>query len=73
MRSKGDETHENTRDQTSSRDGNDPSKIDPGDHAPVDSTPVTVAETNTDNGTSDTLGGGDGKLCSIEVSLVSPV
>lgn len=63
MRREGDETHEDTRDQTSDRNSDDPTKVDPGNHAPVNGTPVTVAETDTDDSSSDALGGGDRKLC----------
>lgn len=63
MGSKGNETHENTRDQASRRDSNNPSEIDPSNHAPVDGTPIAVAKTYTYNGASDALGGGDGELC----------
>lgn len=63
VRGEGDETHQAAGNETGGGDGNDPSEVDPGDHAPVDGSPVTVAETDADNGASDALGGGDGELC----------
>jgi len=57
-----DNTNQATRDNTSNREGNDPAHVDPGDHAPVDRPPGTVAETNTDSGTGDTLGGRNREL-----------
>lgn len=57
-----DNPNQATRDNTSNRQGNDPAHVDPGDHTPVDRPPGTVAETNTDSGTGDTLGGGNRQL-----------
>lgn len=66
----GDEAHEATGNEASNGNGDEPTHVDPADHAPVDRTPVTVAETNTDNGTSDALSSRDGKLC-VMVSMQS--
>lgn len=56
----GDKGHEDTREETSSGHGDEPTHVDPAHHAPVDGSPVAVAETNTDDGTGDALSGGDG-------------
>lgn len=58
----GDETHQTTRDETSGGHSDEPTHVNPGNHAPVDSAPVTVAETDADDSTGDTLSGGDGKF-----------
>lgn len=57
MRRVEDDTSQATRNDTSARKGDDPAKVDPGDHAPVDGPPRTSAETDTDSRTRDTLGG----------------
>lgn len=53
--------HEQTRDQTSTRQGDDPTAEDETDLLPVDSLEVEVAERNTNGGTSQTLCSGDGE------------
>lgn len=63
-----DDTAEAAGDDASDGEGDDPAHVDPGDHAPVDGSPGTGAQTNTDGSTSDALGGGDGELCSLMVS-----
>lgn len=65
VRGVSDGTHEAAGNDTGSGHGDDPTKVDPDNHAPVDRAPVAVAETDTDNGTSDALGGGDGKFWQI--------
>lgn len=47
------------RNDTSDRQRDDPAKVDPRNHAPVDGPPRTSAETNTDGRTRDTLGSRD--------------
>lgn len=61
-RSVDDDAHEAARDDTSDGEGDEPAEVDPADHAPVDGAPGARAETDTDGGTSDALGGRDGKL-----------
>ena len=61
-RSVEDNGHEQTRNQTSAGQGDDPTHVDPGYHAPVDTPPCTVTETDTDGSTTDALGGRDRKL-----------
>ena len=58
----GDETHQATGDGTSDGHGDEPTEVDPSDHAPVNSTPITVAKTNTDNGAGDALSGRNGEF-----------
>ena len=58
-----DEGHQAARDDTGTRQGDDPAAVDPADHAPVQGTPVAVAQTDADNGAGDALGGRDGQLC----------
>jgi hypothetical protein len=53
--------HEQTRNETSTRQGDDPTGEDEADLLPVDSLEVKVAEGNTNRGTSQTLGSGDGE------------
>jgi hypothetical protein len=48
---------------TGAGQGDDPAHVDPGNHAPVNRPPGSVAETDTDGGAGDTLCGGDGELC----------
>ena len=62
-RSVDDNTSQATRDDTCDGEGNDPTTVDPGNHAPVDGAPGTGTETDTDSGTSNALSGGDGELC----------
>jgi len=57
-----DGAHEQARDETSRGQGDDPTEVDPGDHAPVDGAPVTVAKTNTHGSAGNTLRCGDGEL-----------
>ena len=57
-----DEAHQHTRDQASDGQGDNPTEVDPGDHAPVDGAPCTRAETDADGGAGDALRGGDGEL-----------
>lgn len=63
VRCVGDESHQKSGDETGSGHGDEPTHVDPANHAPVDRSPIAVAETDTDNGTSDTLGSRDRKLC----------
>lgn len=53
--------HQQTRDQTSTRQGDDPTAEDETDLLPVDGLEVEVAERNTNGGTSQTLCSGDGE------------
>ena len=53
--------HQATRDDTGTRKCNEPTHVDPCNHAPVDGPPSTVTQTNTDGGTSNALRGRDGK------------
>ena len=53
--------HQKTRDETCTRQGNDPSREDESNLLPVHSLEIEVAERNTDSGTSQTLSGGDGE------------
>lgn len=61
MRGINDDTHEAARNDTSNREGDDPAGVAPGNHAPVESPDITVAESDTHDGTDDALGSGDGK------------
>lgn len=58
-----DETHEAAGDETRDGHGDEPTEVDPSNHAPVDGAPIAVAQTDTDDGASDALSGGDGELC----------
>ena len=62
-RSVDDDTADAARDDTGNGQSDDPSHVDPRNHAPVDRPPGTGAETDTNGGTSDALSGGDGQLC----------
>lgn len=62
-----DDASKATAEDTGNGEGDDPTTVDPADHAPVDRAPGTGAETDTNDGTSDALGGGDGKLCQGEL------
>ena len=64
-RSVDDDAADAARDDTGDGQRHHPAHVDPGNHAPVDRPPGTRAETDTDGGTGDTLGGGDGELCSL--------
>lgn len=66
----GNSTHQAAGNDGSDGDGDDPTGVDPSNHAPVDSTPVTVAKTDTDDGTGDALSGRDGKSCDVELAQV---
>lgn len=61
LRSVDDESHDETGDERSRWQGDEPTAVGPGDHSPVDSPPLSRAETNTDSSTDDALGGGDGE------------
>lgn len=63
VRRKGDEAHEDARNQSGHGHRDEPAEVDPRHHAPVDGTPVAVAEADADNGARDALGGGDGEFC----------
>lgn len=52
-----DYTHQTTCNETSDGQGDEPTQVAPGDHSPIDRSPITVAKTDTDCGTDDTLGG----------------
>lgn len=56
------QTHETATDQTSDGDGHDPGEDQQEDPLPVDGAEAAVAETDTNGGTSDAHGGGDGEL-----------
>lgn len=49
------DTHQTARDNTSTRQGNKPTHVDPRNHTPVNSPPSTVTETDTDSSTRDAL------------------
>jgi hypothetical protein len=53
-----DNSQETARDDSGDGKGDEPSTVDPGNHAPVDGLVVSGAETDTDGGTSDALSGG---------------
>jgi hypothetical protein len=61
VRSVKDDTHGETTDGTSDRDGHDPGKDEETNSLPVNGLDGTVAETDTDGGTSDAHGGRDGE------------
>ena len=69
VRGVGDEAHQAASDQTSGGDSDEPSHVNPGNHSPVNGPPVTIAETNSDNGTSDALSGRNGKLCKTKLAM----
>jgi hypothetical protein len=58
----GNDTHEDSGNETSKRDGENPSKVTPGNHSPVDGLDGSVTQTDGDNGTDNALGGGDGQV-----------
>jgi hypothetical protein len=66
-----DDSHETAGKDSRHREGNNPAKVDPCNHAPVDGSPSAIAQTHTDCGTRDTLSGGDGELCRLLVQLRS--
>ena len=61
MRGVDQDTGQAPRNDTSARQRDDPAKVNPRNHAPVNSPPRTSAETNTDGRTRDTLGSRDGE------------
>jgi hypothetical protein len=61
MRSVEDDTHGQTTNGTGNGDGHDPREDKETDSLPVDGLEGTVAETDSDGGTSDAHGGGDGE------------
>lgn len=61
-RSVDNNTTDAARNNTSNRKGNHPAHVDPGNHAPVNRAPSAGTETDTDGGTSDTLGSRYGKF-----------
>lgn len=56
-------TREAPGNDTSDRKGDNPTEVDPRNHTPVDGSPGTIAKTDTDGGTSDTLRRGNRELC----------
>lgn len=56
------ETHESSTDETGNGDGHDPGEEEEANSLPVDGPQGAVAETDTDGGTGDAHGGGDGEL-----------
>ena len=56
-----DDAHEAARDDTGHGQGDEPTEVDPRDHAPVDRAPCTRAETDADRGTGDALRRRDGE------------
>lgn len=69
-RSIDDDAADASRENAGDGKGDDPAHVDPGNHAPVDTPPGARAKTDTNGGASDALGGGDGELCRIVVSLL---
>jgi hypothetical protein len=61
-RSVDDEPSKAAGGNTGNWEGNNPTHVDPGNHAPVNGAPGTGAKTDTDGGTGDALGGGDGEF-----------
>jgi len=61
LRSVDDDTGQASGHDTGDWEGDEPTKVDPGNHSPVDGSPGTGAESDADGGTGDTLGGGDGE------------
>ncbi|KAI6771380.1 hypothetical protein HG531_009005 [Fusarium graminearum] len=55
-------SHKTSTDKTGDGDGHDPGEDEKENSLPVDSLDAAVAETDTNGGTSDTHGGGDGEL-----------
>lgn len=68
-RSIDDDAHETAGNDSRHREGDNPAKVDPCDHAPVDGSPGAIAQAHTNCGTRDTLRGGDGELCGQLVRL----
>lgn len=56
-----DDAHQAARHEAGDGHSNEPTAVDPGNHAPVDGAPVTVAETHTDGTARDALGSGNGE------------
>jgi hypothetical protein len=61
MGSVEDDGHGNTTDGSSDGDGHDPREDEETDSLPVDGLDGAIAETDTDGGTGDAHGGGDGE------------
>lgn len=62
MRGVESKSHKTSTDKTGDGDGHDPGEDEKENSLPVDSLDAAVAETDTNGGTSDTHGGGDGEL-----------
>ena len=58
LRSIDDDSHEAARDNACNRKSDDSAHVNPRNHSPVDSSPVTVAKSDADGCASNTLGGG---------------
>ena len=56
------EAHETSTDETGNGDRHDPGEEQEANSLPVDGAPCAVAETDTDGGTGDAHGRGDGQL-----------
>jgi len=65
-----DDAHQTPRDDARHGQGDDPAKVDPRDHAPVDGAPGARAEADADGGARDALRGGDGEFWRGESGLV---
>jgi hypothetical protein len=61
VRSVEDDTHEETTDGSGNGDGHDPGEAEKADSLPVDGAEGSVAETDTNGGTSDAHRGRDGQ------------
>ena len=57
-----DESHEQTRNQTRARKSDNPAGVDPENHTPVDSAPVTRAQADTNGSTRNALSSGHGEF-----------
>ena len=62
LRSIDGNSHEAARDNACNRKSDNPVHVNPRSHSPVDSSPVTIAKSDADGCTSNTLGGGYWKL-----------
>jgi hypothetical protein len=60
-RSIDDDSHQTSRDKSGNGEGQQPSRVTPCDHAPVESLVVTVAKSDTHGGSDNALSGRDGK------------
>lgn len=54
-----DDTHEDTGNDTSNWEGNEPTGVAPSNHSPVDGPEITVAKSDTNDGTDNALSGGN--------------